>query len=306
MSKTFLTSILLFVFVNIVYAQPKIDATNFIDPEAKGFEVFTGLKTDIPIGNVDGVTLRINVALPNDKSAKPRPAIVFIHGGGLIKGDKSRFNTRISAMADRGVVAASVMYRFAPEHRFPAAIEDVKAAIRFLKAHAQTFNLDPNRIIVSGVSSGGYLATMIGVTGNATGFSDHGIYPNFDSSVRAVISQSGHLADFSETKYKDFVIVERFINTEGIDRHVALAALSPVTYLDKNDPPFFLSHGTDDERVPVDMTREFASELEAIGHIFEYEEVEGGKHSLTASRPKRASEVFSASLDFFRKYAFPE
>lgn len=267
---------------------------------------FTGLQTDIPIGQVDGVMLSINIALPDTDSTEPRPAIVLIHGGGLIRGDKSRFNKRIEAMAERGIVAASVMYRLAPEYRFPAAIEDIKAAIRFLKAHSQEFNLDPERIILSGVSAGGYLATMVGVTGNATEFSDHGIYPNFDSSVRAVISQAGSIADFTRAEYRDFVLVERFINTDEPDRLVALAAMSPIRYLDKNDPPFFLAHGTADERVPVEMTRDFVRELENMGHVFEYIEVEGGKHSLSASRPKQASEVFSASMEFFKKYAYPE
>ncbi len=267
---------------------------------------FTGLLTDITIGQVDGVTLSINIAIPKSKSTELRPAMVFIHGGGLIKGNKSRFNKRIESMAERGIIAASVMYRLAPEHRFPAAIEDIKTAIRFLKVNSQTLHLDPDRIILSGVSAGGYLATMVGVTGNTPGFSDHGLYPNVDSTVRAVISQAGSIADFSRTKHQDFVLVERFINTDEPDRRTALAAISPITYLDKNDPPFFLAHGTADERVPVEMTRDFALELEKMGHEFEYIEVEGGKHSLSESRPEKASEVFSASMNFFKKYAYPK
>jgi len=269
-------------------------------------KAFTGLKTDIAIGDVNGTTLRINVALPKNHGKKPRPVMVYIHGGGLTKGDKSRFNNSIAKMAKRGIVAASVMYRLAPKHRFPAAIEDVKAAIRFLKAHANEFNLDPERIIVNGASAGAYLATMVGVTGNASGFSDHGIYPGVDSSVRAVIAQSPAIADYTRVKYQNFAIVKRFIRTNNQDRQQALAALSPITYLDKNDPPFFLAHGSADERVPVEMSREFVVALQAIGHEFEYIEVAGGKHSLNASRPKKASEVFSASMSFFKKHAFSE
>lgn len=306
MKTFFLISALTIAVINVAYSKSTIEVPNPKSLQIQDIGSFTGLKTDIPIGNVDGVTLLINVALPKNESAKPRPVMVLIHGGGLIKGDKSRFNKRIVAMAKRGVVAASVMYRLAPEHRFPAAIEDVKAAIRFLKAHAGAFNLDPSRIIVNGASSGAYLATMVGVTGNADGFSDHGIYPEYDSSVRAVIAQSASIADFTLPKYKNFVLVERFIDNSIQDRETALAAMSPITYLDKKDPPFFLAHGTADERVPVDMSREFALELKAMGHLFEYIEVEGGKHSLNASRPKRASEVFSASMDFFNKYAFPK
>ena len=273
---------------------------------ASPIQSFSGLKTDIPIGDVDGTTLSINIALPEQKGAQPQPAMVYIHGGGLIKGDKSRFNKHISALAKRGIVAASVMYRLAPKNRYPAAIEDVKAAVRFLKANAETFNLDPERIIVNGASAGAYLAVMVGVIGNDDRFSDNGLYPDFDSSVRAVISQSPAIADYTLAKYHNFAIVERFKSTDIQDKQKALAALSPITYLDKSDPPFFLAHGSADEKVPVDMSREFVVELKARGHEFEYIEVEGGKHSLNASRPEKASEVSSASMRFFEKHAYSQ
>lgn len=266
----------------------------------------SGLQKDVVIGEVDGVLLSINIALPEKNKDQLNPALIFIHGGGLTKGDKSKFNSKIVKMAKHGIVSASVMYRFAPKYRFPSAIEDIKAAIRFMKAHSKELNLDPNRIIVAGISAGGYLATMIGVTGNATGFSDHGIYPNFDSSVRAIISQSGSLADFTNVKYQDFVLVDRFINKDEPDREKALAAMSPLTYLDKNDPPFFLAHGTADTVVPFEMTREFALELKKIDHEFEYIEVEGGEHSLRSTRPKDAAEVSKALMSFIKKYAFED
>lgn len=264
----------------------------------------TGLQEDILIGEVDGVSLSINIALPEININKPRPALVYIHGGGLIKGNKNKFNKQLTKMAMGGVVSASVMYRFAPDHRFPAAIEDVKSAIRFLKAHSQELNVDPKRIILLGVSAGAYLATMVGVTGNNDGFSDNGLYPDFDSSVAGVISYSGSLADFSKTEYQNFRLVKRFVNLNEPDKNKALVAISPITYLDKDDPPFFLTHGSADEVVPVEMTRDFALELKKREHAFEYIEVEGGKHSLSLSRPKKASEVFNASMAFFKRYAF--
>jgi len=306
---------LLFLFIIITgcKATPENKPTQTIQPLKKGIskhtnvreaEFIPGLQKDVVIGEVGGVLLSINIALPENSKKQLNPAIIFIHGGGITKGNKSKFNDKIVKMAKLGIVSASVMYRFAPEHRFPAAIEDVKAAIRFMKAHSKELNLDPNRITVAGISSGGYLATMIGVTGNAIGFYDHGIYPNVDSSVRAVISQSGSLADFTNVKYKDFVLVDRFINTGEPDRKKALAAMSPLTYLDKNDPPFFLVHGTADTVVPFEMTREFAFELKKIDHEFEYIEVEGGEHSLRSTRPKEAAEVSKALMSFIKKYAF--
>ena len=145
---------------------------------------------------------------------------------------------------------------------------------------------------------------MIGVTGNSNKCSKNKNYLNSKSSVRAVISQSGHIADFTREKDQDFAIVKRFINPDHPNRETALTEISLVTYLNKNVSPFFLSHGTQDERLPVDMTRKFTLVLEVIKHEYKYIEVEGGKHSLTKSRPKEASEVFGATMKFIQKYAF--
>ncbi|WP_426358219.1 alpha/beta hydrolase family protein [Pseudocolwellia sp. HL-MZ19] len=122
--------------------------------------------------------------------------------------------------------------------------------------------------------------------------------------LAAVISFSGSLADFTKAEYQDFILVKRFLNLNELDKNKALSEISPASYLDKNDPPFFLTHGSADEVVPVEMTRDFVLELQKRDHPFEYIEVEGGKHSLSSTRPKKASEVFSASMAFFQRYAY--
>lgn len=266
---------------------------------------FTGLKTDILVGEIDGISLSVNIAMPKRKSIKARPVLVMVHGGGLIKGNKDLLNKRIQKIAKQGFVGVSVGYRLAPTHRFPAAIEDVKASIRFLKAYAKELNIDPNRIIVSGSSAGAYLATMIGVTGNSNKFSKHKLYSQYDSSVRAVTSYSGSIADFNQSKYHDYSLMKRFVR-EDVDLNVGLAELSPITYLDKDDPAFFLVHGSADERVPVEMSQDFVQALLAIEHEYDYIEIEGGKHSLKNSRPKKASEAFAAYLSFIKKHGFPQ
>lgn len=306
-SNRMIKNIFLFmVFVLTASNSTMATETNDRSEQEHTISSFTGLKRDIPIGEIDGTLLRINIALPEKPSVAKRPAIVMIHGGGLIKGNKDLLNRQIKAMAKRGLVAASVQYRLAPQHRFPAALEDVKTAIRFLKANAHILQLDVERIVVSGASAGGYLAVMVGVTGNADGFANHGLYADYDSKVSAVITHAAPVGDFTQRQYADFAVVKRFINQHEPDKHAALAAISPVTYLDKHDPAFFLDHGSADEKVPVSMAREFVSVLDANDHPHEYIEVEGGKHSLNASRPKQAKVVFKASMAFLDRYAFPE
>ncbi len=262
-----------------------------------------GLYENILIGELDGVELSINIAFPQNISKQPRPVLILIHGGGFLKGDKSLNNTRIQKMTKLGFVSASAMYRLAPEHKFPAALDDIKLAIRFLKANAERYHIDPERIIVSGSSSGSYLAIMAGVTGNSDVFSDHGVYSDVDSSVHAVMGQSSPIADFRLEKYSDRPTVNRLIDSNSNDREKILAAMSPITYLDKNDPAIFLSHGDADPVLPVDMSREFVNELEKIGHSYEYHEVKGGTHSFGDSAPKQAAAVFKSYVEFIRKWA---
>lgn len=277
----------LFVSVNVCFAD--------------GLRRFSGLKTDIPIGSVDGVAMTINVAVPKGESQRLRSAIVVIHGGGLIKGNKDLLNKRLLSFAKRGYVTASVMYRLAPDNRFPKAIEDVHLAVRFLKAHAQVLNIDPEKIVLSGASAGGYLAVMAAVTANEEGFSQYGLYTNVNAQVSAVISHAAPIADYTLPEYHTYPIVTRFSASKTTVSTADLKSLSAITYLDENDPPFFLSHGSADELVPVEISRGFSQALKKLNHPHEYIEVQGGRHSLNRSTPAKAKDVFYASFEFIDK-----
>lgn len=266
--------------------------------------VLKGLHNDIFIGEINGFDLSINIAFPEVVSIKRRPVLILIHGGGFISGDKNLKNEQIKKFSKFGFVSASAMYRLSPDFRFPAPVEDIQLAIRFLKANAERYHIDPNRIIVSGSSAGSYLAVMAGVVANSSAFSDHGLYSEFDSSVRAVAAQSAPVANFSLAKYQDRPTVKRLAEDGASNFQERLTAMSPITYLDSEDPPFFLSHGDADPLVPVDMSREFVLELKKIKHSHEYHEVEGGTHSLTRSTPEKAKEVYSAYLMFLQKWAY--
>ena len=265
--------------------------------------VLKGLQEDIPIGKIEGVQLSINMAFPNEIALAPRPVVILIHGGGFISGDKSSKNKQILKLSKIEFVAASAMYRLSPDYRFPAAIEDIKLAIRFLKANAAKYHINPDRIIVSGSSAGSYLAVMAGVTGNSNTFSDHGLYTNFNSSVHAVAAQSAPIGDFTRSKYANSALVTRLLPVDDKDLITTLSLMSPATYLDENDPPFFLSHGDKDPIVPVEMSRDFVNELKKINHAFEYHEVKGGTHSLSASAPKQSKVVFAKYLNFLKKWS---
>ncbi len=269
----------------------------------KNSTIWSGLSKAVPIGVVEGRELSINLAFPSQLSATPRPVVLLIHGGGFVSGSKDDKNRQILKLSELGFVAASVSYALAPDYRFPTALEDIKLAIRFVKANARAFHIDSDRILVSGSSAGGYLAVMAGVTGNDDNFSDYGLYAEFDSTVRAVAAQSAPIGDFRLEKYGNRPSIERLLGSDPPNIKESIPEVSPFSYLDSEDPAFFLSHGDSDIVVPVEMSREFVEALKNLGHSYEYHEVEGGGHSLNRTAPDEARRVFEAYLNFLHAFA---
>src|SRR5437870_625495 len=124
---------------------------------------------------------RLDLAMKKDRASKPRPVVVIIHGGGWLEGDKSSFASRkygvpgnIVDFAALGFVAVTINYRLSGEAPFPAALEDCKCAVRWLRAHAKDYNLDPDHIGAYGNSAGGHLAMLLGMIGKEAGFEGDG------------------------------------------------------------------------------------------------------------------------------------
>lgn len=196
---------------------------------------------------------RIDLLVPEAPSATPRPVIINIHGGGWSNGDKYAGRVIASHWAAQGYVAASVRYRLLGEAPFPACVEDVKSAIRFLRAHAKDYNLDPDRIGVFGHSAGAHLAACLGVIPAAAGLE---VGENLEQSsvVNAVcaIATPTNLAEGRE--------LARF----G-DDHATARKISPVNYATKDAPPYLLIHGTEDRTVPLANASSFIAALRAAG-----------------------------------------
>src|SRR4051794_10257244 len=143
---------------------------------------------DVVFGKGGGEDLKLNLARPTRPYAKGLPCVVFIHGGAWSAGDRAAHDADIRPMAEHGYVGVTVDYRLAPKHRFPAQVEDVKCAVRFLRAHAEQYGIDPDRIAVWGVSAGAHLALMLGVTQKEDGLEGDGGWPEQSSAVQAVVA----------------------------------------------------------------------------------------------------------------------
>lgn len=224
------------------------------------------------------------------------PAVVFIHGGGWTAGDKRETLPDLAALREAGFLVLSINYRLGPQHKFPAMIEDAKCAVRFLRARAAAFNLNPDRIGVMGSSAGGHLSSLVGVAGAEAGF-DTGDYLSFSSRVQAVASL-----------WAPSDLTVPFPGGYDSRREVFApfdpALASPVSYVSADDPPFLLVHGEEDPLVPISQAERMLERLRQAGVPAELLRVANAGHSLVpvnglTPSPLR-SEVRNRIVDFFR------
>ena len=209
----------------------------------------------------------------------PRPAVVFFHGGGLVMGSPMQDADWARWVAEQGYVAFMAGYRlFEPlsaENPWPAQLDDAQRAIRWVRAHADEFNVDPGRICAIGHSSGGHLAGLVGTT-EATDDTDPEL-AGVSSRVDCVVSVSGD-ADLTvpyENTYWTEVFDQMFGGTVEEVPEVWQAA-SPALDVDEDTVPFLIIHGDHDEEVPVEMARNLADALAAAGIEYVFAEVDAG------------------------------
>ena len=222
---------------------------------------------------------KLDIYLPGAGSA-PYPVILAIHGGAFRRGDKahSQLTTMLSGLA-RGYAVASMNYRLSGEATFPAQINDVKAAIRWLRANAATYQLDGDRIAVWGASAGGHLAALAGTSGGVAALSDPSQGNGGQSDrVQAVIDWFGPIAFLRmDPQFKASGAGRAHHDAPGSpeSRYLGAAlhrlrgkvkAADPTTYITPDDPAFFIQHGTADGTVPVQQSQRFAAALtKALG-----------------------------------------
>jgi acetyl esterase/lipase len=253
---------------------------------------------------IDDVALKMDVYYPLKVTNRPVPVAVNVHGGSWSGGDKTKSETMgdIPELLKRGYLVAAVNYRLAPEYKFPAQIQDVKCAVRYLRAQAAKYDLDPNRIGAWGCSAGGNLVAMLGLTDGIAEFEGGGNYLEQSSRVQAVVAISAP-ADFTLTSYNithDKVFVRVFGAISNSDP--ILAHYSPVTYVSKRAPPFFILGGDLDETVPLQQSEELARRLNQAGGSASLQIVKNAHHCMPdASPPMEPSraEITQLIANFF-------
>jgi acetyl esterase/lipase len=258
------------------------------------------VEEDITYCTAEGVDLKLDLYFP-DSMDGPWPALLYVHGGAWQAGDKSggAGYREVPDLVASGYLVASINYRLAPEYQFPAMIEDVKCAVRHLRANAAQYNLDPRRIGAWGSSAGGHLAALLGVTDASHGFEGQGGYAEQSSRVQAVVDLFGP----ADIRFGTDAIptLERVFGTSDTSSPI-LQSASPVIYASADDPPFLILHGTDDPVVPPEHSQALYDALDAAEVEVTLVMVENAGHGFAPMDgpidPSRA-EITALIIEFF-------
>ncbi len=247
---------------------------------------------DMVYGVAEGESLKLDLFLPTAPPGRARPAILFIHGGGWVGGDKSEFDGKAEEMAKRGYVAVTANYRLAPKHRFPAAVQDLQLAVRWMRSHADTYHLDPNRIGSMGASAGGHLASFLGVK-DTWSPADAAAGP--PSRVNCVVDYYGRMDLTMKQGGTDFR--PDYIGKSGADATDAYREASPVTYVDAHTVPFLIVQGARDPQVWPDQSQRMLAALDKAGIESSLLLLGGQGHGFGGAADRLAWETAKSFLD---------
>jgi acetyl esterase len=249
---------------------------------------------NVQFGDADGAPLLLDLCVPA-KTVTPsvarRPAVILVHGGSWTHGDKSEWLGICKWLASDGFVAASIGYRLAPAHVFPAGIDDIETAVRWLKTPAQVaeYAINPDRVGAFGGSAGGNLVSLLGVSG--TGPVDQG------DRVQAVVELSAPI-DLTDTGVErpDFYPYElSYLGCASYADCPQAVAASPIFHVASSDPPFFIAQSTN-ELIPLVQSQKFVAALRKVGVATTFTTRPGDRHSVAILDPVLRQDI----LDFFK------
>jgi acetyl esterase/lipase len=255
---------------------------------------------------------------------RPGPAVLYVHGGGFVLGDRklgglggglanatgALLPQLRAALNRRGFLVASIDYRLPPASPWPAQLQDASCAVRFLRTHARALDIDPGRIGAWGSSAGGTLVALLGLGSSEASF-DRGPWPDQPSAVQAVVDMFGpaDLTDLGDST--PFARAVAWIALGGSPQ--VRRAASPLTHVPAGHPaatgsvpPFLLLHGTRDQDMPPRHSQELARQLAAAGVPVRLMLVQGAGHGLDSpgQRPT-PGQLTELVADFFTRSLAP-
>ena len=270
--------------------------------------------TDIDYVGDGHIGHKMDIHLPENAKGNSK-VIVLIYGSAWFSNkDKAEaYKIYGKPLMDAGFAVATINHRASGDAKFPAQINDVKAAIRFLRANAKKYNLDTSFVGITGFSSGGHLSALAGATNGVREKSsgdvkvsiegDLGKYKNYSSKVDAVVDWFGPI-DMSrmqncETYKEGFSPEAALVGGPSAEHPDMCKLLSPLTYLDKSDPKFLVIHGDDDDVVPICQSKFLVEELKKHGLLEDFIIVPKGKHGFITFNDNTMNRM----VKFFKKQA---
>jgi len=292
--------ILLMCLGSIAYGLPALAQAA---PSLRGQTDLTKVYRDLPYvpGSRDSAqTLDLYIPKQSAANNSPMPVVVFIHGGGWRAGSKERGPFPLLLQA--GFAVASIDYRLSQAAIFPAQIYDVKAAVRWLRAHCSQYNLDPKRFGAWGPSAGGHLVALLGTSGGVAAMEGNEGNNDQSSRVQAVCDFFGP-TDFTaiDSQGGEHTAVPALLGSSPAKNPQAAKSASPVTYVSSDCPPFFIAHGDHDAVVPLAQSQELYDALRRAGVEAQLEVVPNGEHGL----PKASPRLFPMAISFLKKHLSP-
>lgn len=238
---------------------------------------------NVEFARIDGQRLLLDVYQPKG-GEELRPLIVWVHGGAWRAGSKE--SVPIERMLDHGFAIASVEYRLSPVARFPAQVHDIKAAIRFLRANAERYDLDPKRFVVAGASAGGHLAALVGLSNGVAPLEGSvGELPAISSQIQAAVSfygASNLQTILSQSTPHGLSVrvpaLKLLLGGSPAEKPDLARLASPIAHLDPRDPPLWLIHGDADPQMPIEQSRELAQAMTRMALPVRLRVISGAKH----------------------------
>ena len=262
----------------------------------------SSVQQDVPYSTVSDHPLMLDIYQPSEQSSAPRPAVVLIHGGGWTSFDKSTMHTMGMFLARCGFVAFAVDYRLmhGNENIWPVQLDDVQRAVRWIRANAAKYRVDPDHIGAFGHSAGAQLAALLGMEDTRDN-SDVAL-AKYSSRVQAVVEVSGPSDFTAHRDAEDDAFLATFFGGEYAQHSKIWQDASPVFHVSKNVSPFLIMHGTQDADVPIAQSQELADKLKQAGASVKFVTVEDVHTFQTPEARKRLALETQA---FFTQYLRP-
>lgn len=252
----------------------------------------------VAYSTVGGPLTQMDIYRPEGVSTGTTAAVLVVHGGSWMMGKREDMAPLCKAIAARGMLAATVSYRLAPKIKWPAMLDDCQTAVRYLRANASKYNIDPDKIGATGASAGGQISLLLGMIETRNTHPTE--YPTTSSRVAAVFDLFGPVDMSIDFKKVEFIF-QLVLGKKRADAADEIKNASPVNFIDQNTAPTFILQGKDDPLVPYTQSQLLESKLKAKHIPCELDLVEGMVHDVDVTKPAQADGV-KRGIDWLDRY----